>query len=187
MTGHGSAARCEEGRPGGRGHGRGRRGGGCFGRAAMQPEAILPLDPPAHAAVLAALDDERKAHAFYAAVLERFPGAMPFRMIVEAEARHAEAVAGLLRRRGLEVPEDDHLGAEVHRLAVPASEACACRLAVVSEEENIALYETELLPVVGAYADVERVFRHLDEASRDRHLPAFRHWAEHHHHRGGRA
>lgn len=184
MTGYGpTAMRCEN-----EGRGRhGRRRGGCFGIATLRPEPILPLDRRAHEAVLAALDDEQRAHAFYAAVLERFPGAMPFRMIVEAEARHAEALAGLLRRRGLEVPEDRHLGGETARRAVPASEACACRVAIAAEEANIALYDEELLPTVVGLADVERVFRRLAEASRARHLPAFRHWAEHHHHRGGNA
>lgn len=187
MTGFGrSAARCDEAGHRGARDPRGRRGG-CFGPASFAPDPIRPLDAKAHAAILTALDDERRAHAFYAAVLERFPGAMPFRMIVAAEARHAEALAGLLRRRGLEVPTDTHLGGEAARAAVPATPTCACRIAVAEEIENVALYEDDLLPRVVGLADVERVFGRLAEASRDRHLPAFRHWAEHHHHRGGRA
>lgn len=185
MMGQGRAARCREGE--GRAHHRGHgRRGSCF-PVTFAAEPILPLDADAHAAVLAALDDERKAHAHYAAVLERFPGAMPFRMIVEAEARHAEALAGLLRRRGLPVPADTHLGGEDARSSVPATEACACRIAVAAEIENVDLYRDDLLPRVAGLPDVERVFHRLAEASRDRHLPAFRHWAEHHHHRGGRA
>ena len=185
MMGQGRAARCREGERRGHHGGRGRRRS-CF-PVALEAEPILPLDPDAHEAVLAALDDERKAHAHYAAVLERFPGAMPFRMIVEAEARHAEALAGLLRRRGLPVPPDTHLGSEAARSSVPATEACACRIAVAAEVDNVDLYFDDLLPRVAGLADVERVFLRLAEASRDRHLPAFRHWAEHHHHRGGRA
>ncbi|MCE1236605.1 MAG: hypothetical protein LWW93_09635 [Hyphomicrobiales bacterium] len=175
-----TAVRCDETR-------RLRRRGGCFGFASLRPEATAPLTPRAHDAILAALDDEHRAQAFYTAVLDRFPGAMPFRMIVAAEARQADALAGLLRRRGLAVPQNVHLGSAEVRRAVPATATCACRIAVTAEEENVALYEEELMPLAKGWADVERVFRHLAEASRDRHLPAFRHWAEHHHHRGGTA
>lgn len=170
-----------------RARGQGSRRGGCFGVASLAPDPIRPLDAATHAAVLAALDDVRRAHAFHAAVLERFAGAMPFRMIVEAEARQAEALAGLLRRRGLEVPADRHLGGAAARAAVPATPTCACRIAVAAEIANLADRAVDLPPSAAGPADVERVFRRLEEASRERHLPAFRHWAEHHHHRGGRA
>lgn len=164
-----------------------RRRGGCFGFASLRPPTAMPLSRSAYDAILGALDDEHRAQAFHTAVLERFPGAMPFRMIVEAEARHVDALAGLLRRRGLPVPKNVHLGSAEVRRSVPATATCACRIAVAAEEENVALYEEELMPLAEGWADVERVFRHLAEASRDRHLPAFRHWAEHHHHRGGTA
>lgn len=180
MAWHGhSAARWDEARRAGR--------RGCFGFASLRPPATAPLTPQAHDAVVAALDDEHRAQAFSTAVLERFPGAMPFRMIVEAEARHVDALAGLLRRRGLPVPRNVHLGSAEMRRSVPATAICACRIAVAAEEGNVALYEEELLPLAKGWSDVERVFRHLAEASRNRHLPAFRHWAEHHHHRGGTA
>ncbi len=158
-----------------------------LGPAWVAPEPIGALSPRSYEAVLTALEDERKARAFHSAVLARFPDAMPFRMIVEAETRHAEALAGLLRRRGLTVPPDRHLDGEAARRAVPATVGCALRVAVAGVERTVALYEEELLARVAGLADVERVVRRLGEAARDRHLPAFRHWVDHHHPRGGRA
>lgn len=181
MTGNGSTAvRWEDPR------GRRQRWAVGFAAGRLSPEPIGALSPRSYEAVLTALEAERKARAFDAAVLERFPGAMPFRMIAEAATRHVEALAGLLRRRGLSVPSDRHLGGAAARRAVPATVTCACRIAVAAEAETVELYEDELLARVAGLADVERMFRRLAEASRERHMPAFRHWVDHHPH-GGRA
>lgn len=151
----------------------------------LAPEPVGALSPRSYEAVLTALEQVRKARAFSAAVLERFPGAMPFRMIVEAETRHVEVLAGLLRRRGLAVPPDRHLGSERTRRAVPATAICACRIAAEAAEASARLFETELSARVAGLTDVEGAMRRLGEAIGARRLPALRHWAEHHHGRGG--
>lgn len=115
----------------------------------------------------AALDDERKAESFYAAVLKKHGDIRPFINIIEAERRHAEAVIGLMERRGWDVPENPYNGTEM----APATLAEACRMAITAEEENIALYD-RLLPTV-TEDDVKFVLTNLQRASRENHLPAF--------------
>jgi rubrerythrin len=167
---------------GGGGHGRGHRhrggeGGGegaCLSTLAVRGER--PLSAEARAAVLVALDDEHRAEAYYAAVLERFPGALPFARIVEAERRHAAALAAILTAHGVPVPANAHLGSEEMRAMVPATISCAAEVAVGAEIDNVALYEDELLPKVADHPEIAAVFTVLMEASRDRHLPAFRRW-----------
>lgn len=111
-----------------------------------------------------ALADERRAEATYQAI----GGAvLPFAQIERAERRHAAALESLLVSHGATVPEvaappplDD---------APSLSEACA--IGVEAEIANIALYD-ELLKAE-LPADVSCVFKHLQAASRDRHIPAF--------------
>lgn len=147
--------------------------------------ADRPIDGRVHAAVLEALDDEHRAFALYTAILERFPDAMPFAHIVEAEGRHIALLASVLRAHGREVPANPHLGSPEMRRAVPASVACACDIAVEAEIENVNLYVDRLLPEVADHPDVTAVFMRLMEASRDRHLPAFRRWTAGQRFRGG--
>ncbi len=162
---------CGRGR-GGQGRGRGGGRGRC-GTSFVSTD-LRPLEDEAHAAVLEALDDEHRAFALYSAILERFPGAMPFAHIVEAEGRHIELLASVLKAHGREVPANPHLGSPEMRRAVPASIACACDIAVEAEIDNVALYVQRLLPKVADHPDITEAFVRLMEASRDRHLPAFR-------------
>ncbi len=169
---------------GGRGHGHGRgRGGGCGAPEVGAVEG--PLSAEAHQAVLEALDDEYRARAFYLAVLERFSGAMPFAHIEGSEARHAAALARVLAAYGLPVPANPYIGDEKIRRSVPASLACACDIAVKEEIHNDRLYAEKLLPKVAGFPLVAQMFERLMLASRERHLPAFRRFAQvFHAHRG---
>ena len=171
------------------GRGPGRHGRGHeHGRGVCASPAVgtsRPLTDDEHAAVLEALDDEYRALAFYAAVLDRFPDAMPFAHIVAAEGRHAAALAALLRADGRAVPENHHLGSPETRARVPASVACACDIAVEAEIDNVGLYVERLLPAVAERPDLVALFTQLMEASRDRHLPAFRRWTAGQRFRGG--
>jgi rubrerythrin len=115
-----------------------------------------------------ALDDEYKAEATYAAVIKRFGAVRPFINIVEAERRHADALIRQCERLGF-VPRANRWAGKV---AAPASLGDACAEAIVAEEENIALYD-RLLPGI-ADPQVRAVLARLQEASRERHLPAFR-------------
>ncbi len=173
VTTHDAATRrCSGGR---RHRGRDGRGHGACGQAFVA-KGLQPLSEEAHRAVLEALDDEYRAFALYGAILERFPGALPFAHIVEAEARHAAFLASVLRDHGREVPANPHIGSPEMREAVPDSIAKACAIAVEAEIDNAALYTDRLMPMVADHPDIVDVFTRLMEASRDRHLPAFRRW-----------
>lgn len=125
---------------------------------------------PDLATILAdALDDERLAEATYSAVIDRFGPVRPFINIIDAERRHAVAVERQMQRLGIAVPPNRWANADV---PAPATLAEACAQAIAAEIENIALYD-RLLPHVSD-AVARQVLERLQEASRERHLPAFR-------------
>jgi hypothetical protein len=119
-------------------------------------------------ALYTALDDEHKAWATYAAVLDTFGEVRPFCRIIEAEARHIRALEHLLERHGVDVPPNDWVG----RIPRYSTLADACRAGVEGELANEAMYDRLLESTT--HADIRRVFRNLQEASREHHLPAFR-------------
>jgi len=114
-----------------------------------------------------ALDDEYRARATYQKVIDTFGPVRPFVNIVEAEDRHAQALLSLFARFGVEPPPDNWAG----RVAAPASLLDGCRAGVEAEIENEAMYERLLRQT--ANPDVLAVMRRLQEASQERHLPAF--------------
>ena len=118
--------------------------------------------------LLDALHDEGKAEATYAAVMEKFGPIRPFSNIIGAEQRHSAAIERQMLRLGFPVPENDWEG----KVSPPATLAAACEGAIEAEIENIALYD-RLIPLIEDAA-VAEVFRSLQSASRDNHLPAFR-------------
>ncbi len=130
-------------------------------------QARSALDPATRSALFEALEDERRAQDFYAAVIARFGDRRPFSMIVEAEKRHESHLLDLLSRYGVEAPSKR----AVLDLRVPDTLAAACRAAVESERANIALYD-RLLPGIDE-ADVRGTMEILRAASAERHLPAF--------------
>ncbi|MDZ4734712.1 MAG: DUF2202 domain-containing protein [Rhodospirillaceae bacterium] len=115
-----------------------------------------------------ALQDEYKARATYRAVIAAFGPIRPFVNIVEAEERHAAALLRQFVRLGLQPPGDEWSG----RISPPASIAEACHAAIEAEIENGAMYE-RLLARVGD-PEVRDVLLNLQDASQNRHLPAFR-------------
>lgn len=114
-----------------------------------------------------ALIDEHKAIASYQKVIDAFGPVRPFVNIVEAEQTHVNALLPLFERYGVPLPEDT----STTQLLAPASILEACRIAVEAEKANVAMYE-RLLSATEA-PDVRAVLLRLQEASRDRHLPAF--------------
>jgi rubrerythrin len=115
-----------------------------------------------------ALADERKAEATYAAVVEKFGPVRPFTNIISAEQRHSGAIERQMERLGIPVPANSRDSV----IAPPTSLAAACEQAIEAEIENISLYD-RLIPMIRDEA-VAGVFRNLQAASRDNHLPAFR-------------
>ncbi|MCO8128198.1 DUF2202 domain-containing protein [Acidimicrobiia bacterium EGI L10123] len=141
------------------------------------------LHPREVIALLEALDDEHKAHATYRQVIEDFGAVRPFINIVDSEARHIAALTELMQRYEVPVPANPWPGKVTRYHSV----ADACADAVNAEIENAALYD-RLLATTDR-SDIREVLHNLQEASQDRHLPAFRRCAEREqdrsgHHRG---
>ena len=133
------------------------------------------LPDPVREALATALADERKAWRTYSIILDRFPGARPFVNIVEAEARHIDALLRIYKRHGLTPPTDE---AGSDRRAGTAPFEMLCRIGVDAEIENVRLFDEALLPAVASHPDISAVFQRLRDASKWRHLPAFRRCAE---------
>ena len=123
-----------------------------------------------------ALNDEYKARATYRAIIGRFGPVRPFVNIVEAEQHHTDALLPLNEKHGLPMPSDDW----PKRITVPESVESACRLGIEAEIANADMYD-RLLEQTRDYPDVQAVFRNLQRASQENHLPAFQRCAE----RGG--
>lgn len=115
-----------------------------------------------------ALDDEYRAWATYDQVISDFGTVRPFSKIRDAEARHITALQGLFVRYGLQVPQNPWH----RRVKRYASLREACEAGVAAEIANADLYN-RLLAATGR-VDVLAVFRNLQQASQQRHLPAFR-------------
>lgn len=117
--------------------------------------------------LLLALNDEYMALAIYEQVNKDFRNPRPFINIREAEARHAERLKVLFKTHGIPVPENGWIG------SAPKFEnvAAACKAGVDAEIANRDLY-TRLLKST-AREDILMVYRELQRASEQNHLPAF--------------
>jgi hypothetical protein len=124
------------------------------------------------AALHEALDDEYKAWATYDQVIADFGEVRPFINIREAEARHMSALLRLFERYGLPVPDNTWPG----RVERYASLHAACEAGVAGEVENGEMYERLLAAT--RQDDIRNVFLNLQQASQERHLPAFRRCVE---------
>jgi len=119
-------------------------------------------------ALTEALQDEYKARAIYGVIIQKFGPVRPFVNIVESEERHIHALLPLFARYGIPVPDDTW----PVRVTVPDSVVQACEEGVQAEIENGAMYE-RLLAMTIEYPDGQQVFRNLQRASQQNHLPAF--------------
>lgn len=114
-----------------------------------------------------ALDDEYMAFSTYDQVISDFGEVRPFINIRDAEGRHIEALHTLFMNYGLSIPENTWPG-RVQRY--PTLQA-ACEAAVNAEVANGEMYE-RLLSMTRR-PEILGVLRNLQEASQQRHLPAF--------------
>ena len=130
-------------------------------------DASIELDEQERQVLLAALDDEYKAHATYDQVMLDFGPALPFVNIVEAEARHIAALLTLFERYSLPIPPNPWPGKTPRYPSIDA----ACVAGVQAEIENAALYDRLLAST--RRPDIRAVLQALRSASQDRHLPAF--------------
>jgi hypothetical protein len=133
-------------------------------RSGLHPREVIAL--------LEALDDEQRAHATYNQVITDFGEVRPFVNIVESEGRHIDALTELMQRYQVPVPTNPWPG-KVPRYGTVAH---ACAHVVNAEIENAALYD-RLLATTDR-PDIRGVLRNLQEASQQRHLPAFQRCAQ---------
>lgn len=117
--------------------------------------------------LLLALNDEYLATATYEQVNRDFNDPRPFVNIVEAEKRHAEMLKALFSKYGLAIPENPWTG------SVPKFESVAeaCQAGVQGEIVNRDLY-TRLFKSTER-KDIIDIYRYLQRASEENHLPAF--------------
>ena len=114
-----------------------------------------------------ALDDEYRAWATYDQVIADFGEVQPFSNIREAEKRHIAALCTLFTQYNLPIPENPWPG-KVERFA---SLQAACEAGVAGEIANGEMYD-RLLTATNR-PDIKIVLRNLQDASQQRHLPAF--------------
>lgn len=141
---------------------------------AAMPAAAAAVPAPVQDALAAALQDERHAEAFYAAVMARHGAVRPFRNIIRAEQRHQAMLEQVMASMGVAVPPNPYDTGALAKPEAPATLAAACQAGVQAEIANRDLYDGKLLPAVKDYPAVTRVFTALAAASEQNHLPAFR-------------
>ena len=119
-----------------------------------------------------ALDDEYRAWATYDQVIRDFGEVRPFINIRHAEARHIQALCSLFNSYGITVPKNNWPGRVDHYASVEA----ACKAGVEAEIANGEMYDR----LIGNARknDIITVLRNLQEASQQRHLPAFQRCVE---------
>lgn len=127
-----------------------------------------------------ALDDEYRAWATYDQVLADFGDVRPFVNIRESESRHIDAIRRLFELYDIPVPRNPWIG-QVERY--PSLQA-ACEAGVAAEIANGEMYDRLIAGT--QRAEILSVLRNLQEASQERHLPAFRRGAERSQGGGGR-
>jgi len=113
------------------------------GAASAEITEPAPATPAVKQALDEALVDERKAHASYQAIIDRFGEVRPFSNIVHAEQRHIDALLALFARYGLMPPADETLvPAEVYSEDLLG----LCKIGVTGEIENVRLYDKKITP-----------------------------------------
>jgi len=123
-------------------------------------------------ALYEALEDEHRSWATYDQVIRDFGEVRPFINIRDAEARHIQALCSLLIAYEITVPKNTWPGRVTRYKTLHE----ACEAGVAAEIENGQMYERLLRST--DREDILTVFRHLQEASQQRHLAAFQRCAE---------
>lgn len=158
---------CDAPQVRGTGPGLGSGGGACVLNQNTPVNPTGTITPVSADALRAAWLDERRAQAFYGAVLEKHGQIRPFTNILNAEKRHEQAVATLMDRYGVSRPSKD----SADMPGVPATIAECAKLSAQVERDNVAMYDRLLKDVTEP--DVRAVLENLRAASLKNHLPAF--------------
>jgi hypothetical protein len=114
-----------------------------------------------------ALQDEYRAWATYDQVIRDFGEVRPFINIREAEARHIEALCALFESYAIKIPANNWPGKVTRYQTLRA----ACEAGVAAEIENGQMYERLLRST--KRSNILQVYRNLQTASQENHLPAF--------------
>ena len=154
--------------------------------AAVACAAMITATPPpargaddestTSSAVVAALTEalmspvgEYESLSFYQAVLDKHGDVLPFRNIVRAEQRHADALISHLQRLGAPVPSNPYEG----KTTAPATLPEAAQMSLDGEIGNVEMYD-RLIKKAAADPAVVQTLEHLQFASREHHLVAFK-------------
>jgi hypothetical protein len=151
------------------GSGNGGTGSSMSSTSSLAPSTSAGASGSLPQIVVRAVTEERHVLATYQNVVARLGGMAPFTNVAASEQTHVDALVGVANAHGVDVSQAASTGD-----ASPATRPAACRLGVDAEKAVVALYD-ELLPQVGAYPDVVRVFTNVRAASLESHLPAFEH------------
>ncbi len=122
--------------------------------------------------MLLALNDEYMSWATYDQINKDFDSPRPFINIVKAEDRHSEKLKGLFETYKIPLPENKWIGETEKYKSVKE----ACKAGIDAEIANAALYD-------GLFKSTKRedillVYKNLQRASQENHLPAFRRCSE---------
>lgn len=129
--------------------------------------ANTTLDARIQEAMVAAIQDEYQARAFYSAAIEKFGNVRPFSNIVQAEERHAQMWKSLFAKYDLPIPEDTFAG----KVEVPDTLNAACQMGVEAEIANVKMYDNFLSFI--DIPDLKATFIQLRNVSQNNHLRAF--------------
>jgi hypothetical protein len=144
-------------------------GYGMAGRGTSRYSGIA-LDPLSEAeteALIRAMQEEANTQTLYQSVLDTFGNVAPFNYIVRAEAQHLAALERLATKYGVAIPETLTTG----DFPTFTTLSEACQAGAQAEIADAALYD-ELIPVT-THSDLLQVYRNLQGASLNNHLPAF--------------
>lgn len=153
----------------------GPRGAGCcvapgchLGASGATKSSTATIDQRTREALARALDDERRAQAYYGAVIGAFGQVRPFAQIIHAEGRHEAHVLALMKTYNVEAPPNSWAG---RTFDLPATLGAAAAQAVQFERENVAMYDgfLEFVPA----GDIRDTMAQLRRVSLERHIPAF--------------
>lgn len=122
--------------------------------------------------LLLALNDEYRATSIYEQINKDFNDPRPFVNIVQAEMRHASRLKDVFTTYKIAIPENPWTG----KVPKFASVAEACKAGVDAEIANSDLYDKILNST--KREDILVVYRALQRASVENHLPAFKRCGE---------
>lgn len=137
----------------------------------------VALSKEVEQALVASVEDEYRAQAFYGALQLKFGPQRPFSNLERAEGQHASMLKTVMERYGVDIPKNTFARKEGElitewtvRLEVPKSVALAGKLAYQLEVENVQMYDKFLK--LEMPKDVRQVFVNVRRASEQNHMRA---------------